>query len=64
MRESRQGRESGVEPGNEKKKGVLCMSFLEEILEEAGKHLCAALGVTELLEVSPVERERIAEVQS
>lgn len=40
------------------------MSFLEEILGEAGKHVCAALGVTELLEVSPVERERIAEVQS
>ncbi len=40
------------------------MSFLEEILGRAGKHMCAALGVTELFEVSPVERERIAEVQS
>lgn len=40
------------------------MSFLEEIFGEAGKHVYAALGVTKLLEVSPVERERIAEVQS
>ena len=40
------------------------MSFLEEILEEAGKHVCAALGMTELPEVSPEERERVAEVQS
>jgi hypothetical protein len=53
-----------VEPGNEKIKGVLCMSFLEEILEESRKHVCAALGMTELLKVSPRERERIAEVQS
>jgi hypothetical protein len=40
------------------------MSFLEEILGEVGKHVCAALGVTELLSVAPAERERIAEVQS
>jgi hypothetical protein len=40
------------------------MSFLEEILGEAGKHVCAALGVTELLSVVPAEQERIAEVQS
>ncbi len=41
------------------------MSFLEEIFGEARKHVCAALGVTELLfPVASVERERIAEVQS
>jgi hypothetical protein len=40
------------------------MSFLGEILGEAGKHVYVALGVTELPEVSLVERERIAEVRS
>jgi hypothetical protein len=40
------------------------MSLFEEILGEAGKHLCAAPGVIELLSVAPVEREKIAEVQS
>jgi len=40
------------------------MSFLEKIFEEAGKHRCVALGVTELLAVASVEREVIAEVQS
>ncbi len=40
------------------------MSFLEKILGEAGKHACAALGVTELPKLPSVERERIAEVWS
>jgi hypothetical protein len=40
------------------------MSFLEEILGEAGKHASEALGMTELPEVSPEERERKASVQS
>lgn len=39
------------------------MSFLEEVLEEAAKHACIALGVTEQLSKVPLERERAAEVQ-
>jgi hypothetical protein len=49
---------------DEKTKGVPCMSFLEEIIGEAGKHASVPGGVIEQSEVLPVEQKRIAEVQS